>query len=457
MQEKNAFAEQLDGDIQQRVAQFKQEQSNGQGFGYKSIPFPLEFYPRELQDFLINANHRLGLNLDVMAAGILFTFSVASGNSIRFNTPVWDNVRPILYMVTVAPKGSGKSHALKYVTDPLEQMTSAFHEEWKRELVEYDTMETPMGARPKRMTVMTNKMTMEAIVPELNKNPKGIGIYRDEWNAWLQSMNKYNRGDSDLSDYIALFDGTSVDVTTKTSDPLRADDAFVSISGGIQPGIAKTVLNERMYESGFIDRLLFELPTGINAVSKYTKGRVGDNDHVQFCSIIKEFYANTPVGLDPIYLKDDNAEDCYLEHLNSYDGEIKSMEADSPLRGVLAKMQTYFPRFVLLSHVIEAAFTGGNPTANIDQKHVENAIILVEYYRKNNTQVVKSILNRSPFERLPSNKVRFYNQLPELFDTKLALELAPVNDIQRTAAFDFLNNRKFFEKEKHGIYRKVYS
>ena len=106
--------------------------------------------------------------------------------------------------------------------------------------------------------------TVEALVPLLMDNPRGLLLARDELNGWFGSFDRYasGKGGADEAHWLSMHSGNSFVVDRKTSDrtTLRVPRAFVSITGGIQPKILQRVLGTKHIESGLAARILFTNP-----------------------------------------------------------------------------------------------------------------------------------------------------------------------------------------------------
>ncbi|MFO7971374.1 MAG: DUF3987 domain-containing protein [Desulfobacterales bacterium] len=451
------ITEELNREIQQKLAKTAKSQTNGQDL-FHPKPFPFHIYPKKLQDILRIWQERDKLNLDMMCAANLYTWSVDSGNNVRFDTPTgWLDIRASLYMAIVAPKGTRKSPSLYPIIRPLIELSSEEHERYKGQAAAYEADPENEQKPEPRKTILTNDLTIESIAPELVKNSRGMGIYREELAGMLRGLNKYNRGDSDLYDYCSIWDGHALDVIRKKDDPIRVDNAFVSIMGSIQPRVLVDITNTLMYDSGFVDRMLFVLPTGMKEITDYEDRQDISNPELdEYKRIVKRSYGEWSGACHKVAIQDPEARKLYIDFVNDSNRQLTKLDDDSPLRGTMSKLGTYFPKFVLLSHAIHTAFTTDEINTPVSIEHVQNGIDLVEYFRYNNSQVVDSILNRNPFDQLPLNKRRFYEALPATFEAKDAFEAARGFSISRRTVSYFLSDKSMFVKPQYGWYEKVY-
>lgn len=90
---------------------------------------------------------------------------------------------PVVWSMIVGESGTKKSPA---ATNALEPLNIAENEQAAE--VRYLVKDT----------------TIEALVPQLEKNPHGLLVYRDELSGWFGAMNQYNGKGADVSCWLSM-------------------------------------------------------------------------------------------------------------------------------------------------------------------------------------------------------------------------------------------------------------
>jgi len=159
----------------------------------------------------------------------------------------------------------------------------------------------PNKKKPKFKQILISDYTVEALHQVHNHNPKGLGMYKDELNGFLNDMNKYRKG-SDMEFWLESFNNGSFIVNRATKEPVVISDICINLIGTIQHQILTDII-AKYQGNGFIDRFLFtspesnvyelndhSIPEGIN--SKW-------NDFVKYIYQCSEYFDSE----DTIHLK----------------------------------------------------------------------------------------------------------------------------------------------------------
>src|SRR5215211_8387671 len=102
--------------------------------------------------------------------------------------------------------------------------------------------------------------TVEALATILESNARGVVNAPDELSGWVRAMNQYKSGKgSDRQFWLSTRSNNSIAVDRKgRAEPIIIPMPFVSVVGGIQPGILPELADGR--EDGFLDRFLLSYP-----------------------------------------------------------------------------------------------------------------------------------------------------------------------------------------------------
>src|SRR6185437_11461484 len=105
--------------------------------------------------------------------------------------------------------------------------------------------------------------TTEALGPILAANPRGGIIIPDEMTKWVMSMDQYKGGKGgDRPFYLSVWGGEPViiDRAKHAAEPIMVPHPFLSIVGGMTPGMLSELSEGKGREDGFSARLLFSYP-----------------------------------------------------------------------------------------------------------------------------------------------------------------------------------------------------
>jgi hypothetical protein len=220
----------------------------------------LTLLPKDLDTPLRRIAEGLGLPVEAyylvllcVAAGL-----IPSQTRLLIDPRFQFSVPPILWGGLVGETGSGKSHVINTLTQPLKDLQAEHYlryqhqlEDYKSALREYEKKRKGEDAgdppeRPKPVSLYAADYTLEAISQTLGQQPdRGLLVAPDELAVFLQSLNAYRRGKgADRAHWLSLYNGDALKVDRKTSDPVFVRNTSVSLVGGIQPSVLQKAWQE---------------------------------------------------------------------------------------------------------------------------------------------------------------------------------------------------------------------
>jgi hypothetical protein len=220
----------------------------------------LTLLPKDLDTPLRRIAEGLGLPVEAyylvllcVAAGL-----IPSQTRLLIDPRFQFSVPPILWGGLVGETGSGKSHVINTLTQPLKDLQAEHYlryqhqlEDYKSALREYEKKRRGEDAgdppeRPKPVSLYAADYTLEAISQILGQQPdRGLLVAPDELAVFLQSLNAYRRGKgADRAHWLSLYNGDALKVDRKTSDPVFVRNTSVSLVGGIQPSVLQKAWQE---------------------------------------------------------------------------------------------------------------------------------------------------------------------------------------------------------------------
>lgn len=246
-------------------------------------PFPVEVFPRPLDDFVRQGAIALGCDHAYIALPLLAALGSAVGNTRRVRLKrTWDEPA-VVWSAVVGDSGSIKSPANDLALDPVrrrQELAIKKHETelaaHEVELLSYDRdlhhwRKSKSGGapptkpeRPSCERFMVSDITVEALADRLRCSPRGLLLVRDELAGWFKGFGQYKSGrGGDTEHFLTMHGARNLLVDRKTGDKatLYIPHAAVSITGGIQPETLRAVLGREHFANGLAARFLFAKPT----------------------------------------------------------------------------------------------------------------------------------------------------------------------------------------------------
>lgn len=200
-------------------------------------PFPTSQLPEPISAFVREGAAAIGCDESMIALPMLSLLAGAIGNTRRLRIKAQWAVPPILWTAIVSESGSGKSPSLRLASAFIEQMQArafARHEtamaDYERRLQEHEVAMKRAASRngaspgekpekPACRRFLVNDTTVEALVPILRDNPRGVVVLVDELAAFFTSMDAYRaagRGALDRPKWLSMYDAGPVTVDRAT-------------------------------------------------------------------------------------------------------------------------------------------------------------------------------------------------------------------------------------------------
>ena len=294
----------------------------------------------------------------------------------RFRVP------PILWGGLVGETGSGKSHIIYTLTEPLEDLQTEYHiryqhqlENYKAALREYERKRKSEDAgdppeRPVPVDLYASDYTMEAISQILSQQPdRGLLVATDELATFLESMDAYRGGrGADRARWLSLYNGPALKVNRKTSDQIHVRYTSVSVIGGIQPSVLQNFWREdKTSGDGFWSRFAWVKVPLVPDPDTHD-----GPDHLPqrlLESVYRRLQALPPMQHE----LDGEGRRLWNEWKRELNEPILS-EPNERIRATLPKTKERAARIALILHWLDAACDGGTPSKVIPASTLARAI-----------------------------------------------------------------------------------
>lgn len=256
-------------------------------------PFPLDMFGPFWAEWIATQADRISVPPDFVAYPLLSCCAALVGNSRKVYA--WGNWSEpsIIWTAVIGNPSSRKSPSLDVSRDLLakieasladgfpetlrqwetdKEAAEASRQAWKDQVKEAAKMGTPAPImpekavepeKPQRPRIVVGDTTQEALAGLLLANKRGLLCSRDELSGWLEGFGKYNKGGGDRSFWIEAYGGRPYVVDrVKSPEPLHIDRLSVSVTGGLQPDRAASLLMSGD-DDGLCARFLLAMPDAL--------------------------------------------------------------------------------------------------------------------------------------------------------------------------------------------------
>ena len=385
-------------------------------------PFPTDWLPEPVQSFVVKGAAAIGCDSSYLALPLLTALAAAIGNARRIQLKQGWSAPAIIWTAIVGESGTAKTPAFKLVMQPVrnrQRKSLEFHdsamEDYKSDLAIYDKQfsawkrDQKTGGPPPQKPepppserFIVSDVTVEAIAPLLQANPRGLLLSRDELAGWIGSFDRYTggKGSADAAHWLSMHNGEEIVVDRKTGNPptICVPMASVSVTGGIQPAILDRALGIEHRESGLAARILLTCPprkpkrwteADIDPADEAVLARLFDRLYqLQFSQVENGNLQPVVIGMLP------DAKLAWTEYYNQHAQEQIDLSGD--LSAAWSKLEEYAARLALVLHYVRWA--AGDAEAQIadaiDADSMRAGIVLAQWF-KSEARRVYALLSES--------------------------------------------------------------
>lgn len=357
--------------------------------------FPLDVFQPKIRKFICEAAASRQCLIDFVALPVLAVAAAAIGatRAIRQESD-WVDL-PGIYGALVGRPGSAKTPAINAVVRPLEAIQKRYIDQYREAIRDFDEAtrsfraarpegngdidaDPPVApARPAPMQhVLTTDPTIDALAANLEINPRGILIFKDELSRLLMTGGGQIRGRERLF-FLSCWSNkmTKRDLKSAPNEPTYLERPLVGILGGIQPDLLRTLQLHNTDDDGLMSRFLFCWPERQRFPS-CTDTKLSEQSELNWNDMVNRLHRlefdntaaepNRPIEL---CLDDDakNVRRVFFEKLQAY---VETQNMSPSLEATCLKMRTYFGRFALVLRLLRAAESESHPrTRELIRQH----------------------------------------------------------------------------------------
>lgn len=364
--------------------------------------FPLEVFPEKLQLVAREYSRATGAPICFLGGAMLTVAGVALGNSARLTYGNY-TANGVMFLCVIGRRGTGKSHPLDFILNPLKEIDSNIWKSFKNELSEWEqeVKQNPKSRQPEpaqpSMTITTDA-TPEGLVSLHENNSRSLLIHRDELSGLVASFDQYSKG-GESQKYLQIWNGQSICIARKGSGMTRIDRPHISILGGIQPEILPKLAEKSRISDGFLDRFLFCYPA--SCIAQSDSMEIVDSRAWRDC--VTNIYA-----IQPNEDKETSERTARLIRLSAEAQEILTAnnevlrgiinstisDLEDPTGGIAAKLRIYQYRFALILQSIRYGCGLSYDFSEVDEESAKGAVLLADYFLSTALKVHSNISDK---------------------------------------------------------------
>jgi hypothetical protein len=333
-------------------------------------PFPVDLLPEPVRSFVVEKSKAIGCDASFLALPMLAYAAGAIGTtrSCRVRDDGWEEPT-VVWAAIVGDPGSQKTPAFKAAgqfADARQRAAFVEHAEQLREheraMLEHDAAVAQWkrdaakgrgGAPPDKPVppaatrYVASDTTIEAVVPMLVANPRGLVVAADELAGWIDGFGQYKAGGrgADAAKWLSMHNAGAVTVDRKGGATLYVPQAAVSVVGGIQPRVLARTIGQQYRDNGLLARLLLAMPP--RRPKTWSMGGTWSTTTTDMATAFDVLYsleAGPPVDLDP------DATDVFKAFYEEHAAEQAAATGD--VAAMLSKIEAYAARLSLIVHLL---------------------------------------------------------------------------------------------------------
>jgi hypothetical protein len=436
----------------------------------KAQGFPVHALPNVMQWMAGNLHDTLGFPIDYTAAAMLFTLSTAIGTSLRIHAKRGWTEPATVWLALVGRPGATKTHPLTMMLGPLNARDREHarryaeamrdHEQAKRAAQGDKSAEVPVEPQCEQHVV--GDSTPEALVEALSRNPRGLGLYRDELAGWVADFGRYNKG-GDVQVMLSIWSAQPLRVNrVKNKRPLFVERPFVSVCGTIQPGVLGKLVADGRDTNGFVDRILFAYPE-TQEMPAWSEEECDERITSNWQTLVERVLNIPPPddGADPLTLPlSPDAKRLWKAHHAKLKAEIDALnnDGDEARAQHRTKVVSYMLRLALVHAVATWAESNAfEMPAQVEEASLAAAIAMADYFITTADKVLFTLHDSTPVDRLSGSARTLFDALPNEFRTGEAVVKAEQADLSPRTAKRLLNKwtkERLLSRDGQGRYSK---
>lgn len=390
---------------------------------------PTDQYGELAKKVVMAYSEGLQVNPDLVLTIMLMGVATAANKKMVVIHGNYSN-RPSLWLCVVAISGYNKTSSMSRILKPLEAINEDLMNSYKREYSEWKK-NGEQGMPPKKRQLILTDSTPESRDELLRNN--GLLIYRDEIYGMFKDLNRYNQS-GEQENYLSIWSAKGYAVNRKTTSSFYVSDPYLSVCGGVQPGVMQDAFGGKAFEaSGFLARWLFLWIEDAKVPDKLNEVVINQQIESEWYTFLQNLW-RVP---SREFRLDAAAANVYQGYIKRTADTMNAEGCESNVRAMLAKLRIYALRLALVIHLMR---NGINAPDLID-KHTMNAAVRTcdcfEYWGR---KTLDEISDKDIAKRLSNSDL--LRELVSRYGIKNQSELARMIGKSQQYVSNVLNGKK---------------
>ncbi|MBD2234088.1 DUF3987 domain-containing protein [Phormidium tenue] len=345
--------------------------------------------------------------------------AIGTAHTLVVHATAGYTVRAIFRSIIVAGTGRKKTPSQAAILEVLTKLEESAALDYQYELATYEQdykewlkasksgdNPGPEPNKPTRRRYVSQDNTLAARVQIHKENPRGLLLYKDEASAFITERGRFNSGKGDggeLEADLSEFNGGAIVCDRKGDGSTFLPKTAINRVGATQFSALQRLMGAHEDVCGEFARYLFCAADAPPSKIDLAKD-VGD---IGLTSAVMQLFNDLLQLPEGTYLLSPHAK----ESFQAYQHELtdRQIAADHPsLQAAYPKFETYFGRFILWLHLVNAVLASRAPEPTVDGYTVELARRWTEYYIG---QLKLVLAVNSPQQELTGDLFKVYNYL----------------------------------------------
>ncbi len=322
---------------------------------------PMGLLPPILERWAISQGETMGCDPGGLAVSALAVCAAAIPDSIGLKVKKFDDWTESarLWVALVGDPSAKKTPILSAAAAPIMRMDAQLVREYTAARAEFAALpKDEQTDPPKRVRLRIDDATIEAIQDILLDNSEGLLCLQDELSGWIGGIDKYggNRGgQKDRGFFLRTYNGGEYPVDRITRRSGLIENASLSLLGGIQPAMIRTLAAEGV-DDGLLQRMLFVL------LKRASKGKDEPaspvaREYREMVEALNKLRPEPPsvfLHYEPTWLRFEQGAQAIREDLEQRHIDLMSLETvNKKLAAHIGKYDGLFARLCLVWHAVE--------------------------------------------------------------------------------------------------------
>jgi len=385
-------------------------------------PMPTSGWPIEIQELILECSSVYQSPIDFWGTAVLSATALAIGQSSILKGK-FENA-PVFWSALVGNSGTGKTFPLEFAFAPFNQRDIRSFDKYDEDILAREELKmtqreqkdvTNSLAEPALGQYLLTDTSPEALVKANKKNPRGICLYRDELEGWINDFGRYGKS-GEVQNLLSSWTQQPFTVNRTSSRSYKVPNPFIAVIGGIQPGRLSKLAEDGRLVNGFLPRICLAYPD-LNEAPYYST-KILPQTYQNMYSIYIDRLLQLPGMRKEIRLTPESHE--LYEIFYNKNADLSNSTTIDYMRELNAKLNIIVYRIALTLHISNCIMKG-EITAEIPAETMQDAIEMAQYFRATQIKMYHNLfadndlsLNNKQIIRILNEKGAAQNEIAKV-------------------------------------------